>query len=157
MEKIIYSLMMQAASTPVILSDLMMKIPEQRLHEVRVAGKWSIYRHLCHIISADELFINRFIQFKNEEHPMFVPFHPNENEGEVLMKRSLDECLTLFKALRSKTLELAYSLAEDDWKKEASHPEYTEYNAHIMMRHIVMHDHLHMYRIEELWLSKTMG
>ena len=39
------------------------------------------------------------------------------------------------------------------WIKEAEHPEYHIYTPYIMLRHRLMHDHFHMYRIEELWLT----
>ena len=41
----------------------------------------------------------------------------------------------------------------EHWTRKAKHKEYIEYTPYIMLRHILMHDHFHMYRIEELWLT----
>lgn len=38
--------------------------------------------------------------------------------------------------------------------RSARHPEYTLYTPYVMLRHMMMHDYLHMYRIEELWLTR---
>jgi len=38
--------------------------------------------------------------------------------------------------------------------KETSRPEYENYSLFILVRHILMHNHWHMYRMEELWLTR---
>jgi hypothetical protein len=40
------------------------------------------------------------------------------------------------------------------WQKTGIHPEYELYSLSILGRHILMHDFWHMYRIEELWLTR---
>ena len=52
--------------------------------------------------------------------------------------------------VRQKTIELAKSLTEEDWSKEAVHPEYEKYTPYIMIRHLLMHDHNHLYKIEDM-------
>ena len=51
-------------------------------------------------------------------------------------------------------LDLIREAPPDLWDKNATHPEYGIYTPEIMIRHIMIHDYLHMYRIEELWLTK---
>ncbi|MDA1119365.1 MAG: hypothetical protein O2887_02525 [Bacteroidetes bacterium] len=46
------------------------------------------------------------------------------------------------------------SFENDLWSKTAVHPEFNKYSHYILLRHAMMHDHFHMYRIEELWLTK---
>ena len=36
------------------------------------------------------------------------------------------------------------------WEKMATHPEYESYSLYILTRHLLMHDHWHMYRMAEL-------
>jgi len=50
--------------------------------------------------------------------------------------------------------ELIASLPETVWEKRAVHLEFEFYTAGILVRHISMHDCWHMYRIEELWITK---
>jgi hypothetical protein len=44
-------------------------------------------------------------------------------------------------------------LQPDEWRRTAEHEEYSHYSIFIMFRHVVMHDMLHAYRIEELLLK----
>jgi hypothetical protein len=41
-----------------------------------------------------------------------------------------------------------------DWLRTGEHEEYSDYSVYIMFRHVVMHDMLHAYRIEECLLKK---
>jgi hypothetical protein len=66
---------------------------------------------------------------------------------------NLIEALKEFKTLRSESIEIVKSLDDSIWEKEAEHPEYKIYTPYIMLRHLLMHDYFHMYKIEELWLT----
>jgi hypothetical protein len=39
-------------------------------------------------------------------------------------------------------------------EKSAGHEECSEYTLYIMLRHTLTHDHVHIYRMEELWLTQ---
>jgi hypothetical protein len=45
------------------------------------------------------------------------------------------------------------TLSAQDWERKAEHGEYTHYSVFIMFRHLMKHDTLHAYRIEELLLK----
>lgn len=45
-------------------------------------------------------------------------------------------------------------LRPQDWQRTAEHEEYSRYSVFILFRHVVMHDMLHAYRIEECLLKK---
>jgi len=45
-------------------------------------------------------------------------------------------------------------LQPDDWDRVADHPEYARYSVFVLFRHLVLHDMLHSYRVEELVLKK---
>ncbi len=51
-------------------------------------------------------------------------------------------------------MELLSKLDKSVWEKTATHPEYEHYSLYILARHILIHDHWHMYRMEELWLTR---
>jgi hypothetical protein len=70
------------------------------------------------------------------------------------MEADLDFSLQLYTELRAKTVQVARSFDQKDWAKEAYHPEYESYTAKILLRHMLMHDFLHQYRIEQLWLTR---
>jgi hypothetical protein len=59
-----------------------------------------------------------------------------------------------FEEYRKKQLTLLETADDIIWRRTASHPEYDRYSLYILTRHVLMHDHWHMYRMEELWLTK---
>lgn len=65
----------------------------------------------------------------------------------------LNDSLEQFKSDRVIMVDYLENFTEEDWQNEGLHPEYKKFTAEIFIRHIIMHDHLHMYRIEELWLA----
>jgi len=144
------------SQTPHILKELVDEIPIDQLKVKRQAGRWCIHEHVCHLFEALHMMLERFKTFKRVKNPSFKPYLPGTNDvaaSSTLIDMNMDKCLIGFKRERMKLLELLKSYDKDDWKNEGSHPEYVRYNPAIFLRHIMMQDHLHMYRIEELWLT----
>ncbi|MEO6094398.1 MAG: DinB family protein [Fibrobacteria bacterium] len=140
---------------PGMLQGLMAVVPEpmRRLH--RIPGKWCIHAHACHIVDVQPMLIGRLRRFLDDPHPVFVPYIPDGESGEApLLAMDLRERLAAFPALRAEMVELIRSAPASFWEGRAEHPEYADYSPAILARHIMMHDHLHMYRIEELWLTR---
>lgn len=141
--------------TPRLLQELIQEIPTDLLKERRIANKWSIHEHACHVAIVDHLFIARFILFKVEEQPDIAPYLPGKNTPEdELLSMDLREKLASFPSLRDNLLGEIKGLTERDWQKEGKHEEYRQFTPQIMLRHLMMHDHFHMFRIQQLWLSK---
>jgi hypothetical protein len=142
--------------TPRILSQFVETIPENRLDLRRGDGFWTIAEHVSHLAQVQPMLLKRFGRFVNEENPEFVPFLPGkENEGfdrppRLTMAAALDQ----FALYRNKQLQLLESADDLIWKKTGTHPEFEAYSFYILARHVLMHDHWHMYRMEELWLTK---
>ena len=150
-EKIINTL----AHTPQLLEEIIEEIPERMLKQQRIPGKWTIHEHACHICVGDHyVFHPRLAQFKQEEHPDFKPYSGESFDDDYLINMNLTQALQDFKTLRAASVEMAQNLSPSLWNKEGDHPEYTMYTPAIMIRHFVMHDYYHLYRIEELWLTK---
>ena len=66
------------------------------------------------------------------------------------MELDLFKTIEDFFSIRQSTIELAHSLDESMWNKEAIHPEYKRYTPYSMLRHLLMHDHFHLYKIEDM-------
>jgi len=143
------------SNSPSLLKELLDEIPHSMLKLRRIKGKWSIHEHACHLAEAHQMMMERFKKFKTEKNPVFVPYLPDSLDiaEDYLLKMDIDACLEQFISDRKKMVDYLQTFEEADWKNNAQHPEYRIYNADIFLRHIVMHDHLHMYRIEELWLT----
>ncbi len=143
------------SQTPFILSNLLRGIPKERLKEVRRPGKWTIHENVCHLAQAEEMIHHRFQLFKTDPQPTFEPYLPGDTVSDSeLINLDLEDQLLTFDKSRKSTVDLLGSFEDFHWEKQATHPQYEEYNALILLRHTLMHDHFHMYRVEELWLTK---
>jgi uncharacterized damage-inducible protein DinB len=141
---------------PAILSELVKSIPEGKIHLRRGGGFWTIAEHVNHLARVQPMLFDRFQRFMNEDRPEFVPYIPNngEDESDGLPEMNIADALEQFERYRNKELKLLESTDDLTWQKSASHPEYESYSLYILTRHTLMHDYWHMYRIEELWLTR---
>lgn len=141
--------------SPEILQGLVNSIPIDGLNTRRIPGKWSIHEHVCHLAEAEAMIFDRFRQFRNLDQPVFEPYLPEGPEqNDSIEPVEIETALADFKNLRGQMIDFVGSFDDKAWNKRALHHEYTIYNAMILLRHTLMHDHFHMYRIEELWLTK---
>ena len=138
-----------------ILAALVNSIPAAQMNRRRGEGVWTIAEHAGHLAQVQPMLLERIQRFRNEAQPRFDPYIPGADTREdqpAVMAR--DEALEAFRRYREQQIvELA---AADDatWEQTARHPEYAHYSLYILARHILMHDHWHMYRMEELWLTR---
>lgn len=102
------------------------------------------------------MLLDRFQRFINEDHPGFVPYIPGngKDEPDTPPRMNMTAALEQFAQYRNKQLELLESANDIIWRRTATHPEYENYSLCILTRHTLMHDYWHMYRIEELWLTR---
>ena len=142
--------------TPKIFSELVKTIPTDNVNVQRGDGFWTIAEHVSHLAEVQPMLLGRFRRFVDEEHPQFVPFVPGKVGEEPVAPASMDIATALlqFAEYREKQLILLENAGVDIWQRTATHPEYDAYSFYILARHVLMHDYWHMYRIEELWLTK---
>ncbi|MEJ2663973.1 MAG: hypothetical protein P8107_08005 [Spirochaetia bacterium] len=67
---------------------------------------------------------------------------------------SLKQAFSVYFDLRTKQIALAQSLTPAELSRQARHPEYEEYSIVVLLHHMVFHEYWHMYRVEELWLTR---
>jgi uncharacterized damage-inducible protein DinB len=138
-----------------ILSEFVKTIPADKKNLRRGEGFWTIAEHVSHLAQVQPMLLERLQRFMDEERPEFVPYIPGDDEPET-QPPPMEENVALesFAQHREKQLALLEKASEADWQKIAIHPEYELYSLYILVRHILMHDHWHMYRMEELWLAR---
>lgn len=142
-------------NAPDVLENLVKDVPPELLKAHRKPGKWCIHSHACHIVVAQPMLLERLRRFQTEAEPEFIPYNPDKDVGEsALLAMDLGEQLAKFRSLRGELLDRTSAMDDSFWGRRARHPEYALYTPYIMLRHIMMHDYLHMYRIEELWLTR---
>ncbi|MFH1980681.1 MAG: DinB family protein [Pseudomonadota bacterium] len=138
-----------------ILEAFVVSIPENALTRRRGEGFWTIAEHANHLAAVQPMLADRIQRFLDEDAPEFVPFIPADNEAEAAPPvLNMPAATAAFAAGREAQVALLNTATPSDWKKGGRHPEYTQYTLYILARHILMHDHWHMYRMEELWLAR---
>jgi uncharacterized damage-inducible protein DinB len=142
--------------TPAILAEFVKSIPEEKMDLRRGEGFWTIAEHLSHLGQVQPMLLDRFHRFINEDRPEFVPYLPgdDDNEPDTPACMSATDALAQFADYRNKQVALLEGADEITWQKTAIHPEYENYSLRILTRHTLMHDYWHMYRMEELWLTR---
>ena len=143
--------------SPHILAQFVNSITEEKLHQRRGDGFWTVAQHVSHLAQVQPMLQERLQRFVDEERPSFVPFVPADGETE---ERPADlettDALYAFERCRREQITVLGRAEEADWQKTGSHPEYERYSLYILVRHILMHDFWHMYRIEEIWLTRDI-
>lgn len=133
---------------PALLRHLVETVPAERLAARRIPGKWTIHEHVCHLTSIHPVMFERLKLFQEQESPVIEP-----SEG-LLPPESIGAALDRFAADRAKLVALGRQLPPPVLIRRARHPEYDVYTPFHLFRHVLMHDHVHLYRIEELAFTR---
>ena len=142
-------------AAPALLANLIDQVPRDLYQQQRIPGKWTIHEHACHLVDAQKMINSRFLTFQQQESPEFEVYLPGATfKDDYLMSMDLPDTIHKFPLIRSELMEIIGSYTSEIWERNAKHPEYKEYDPYILLRHTLMHDHFHMYRIEELWLTR---
>ena len=153
--KDIPDLMQGLESSVRILAEFVQSIPDDKMNLRRGGDFWTIAEHVSHLAQVQPMLLERLHRFIAEDRPEFVPYIPGDGEAETRPPQmTATEALDAFARYRAQQLALLEKADEGAWRKAAGHPEYELYTMHILVRHILMHDHWHMYRMEELWLTR---
>jgi len=139
---------------PDIVGDYSENIPVEFLDLKRGEGFWTIREHLYHIAGVQDMLLGRMNIINNEENPVIKPFFPENDPSSRVKFSSIGNAIDAYKKLREEQVELILSLPEEILKKNARHEEYREYNIPLIVHHMIYHEYWHMYRIEELWLTR---
>ncbi len=139
-----------------VLSAFVQTIPADQRNRRRGDDGWTIAEHVSHLAQVQPMLLERLQRFRDEDHPVFVPYIPGEGEEESDTPEVMpvDAAMEQFTFFRGRQVALLNGVTATVWEKTGSHPEYTIYSFYILVRHILMHDHWHMYRMEELWLTQ---
>ena len=151
MDNKIQSILRALEETPRLLKELISEIDPKLYKKEIVKGKWSIHENATHIAVTDNYgFQKRLEQFKIQDVPEIEPLSGDNFDEYFFKDLDLDKSIKDFFQIRKATIELAKEFDENDWGKKAIHPEYKMYTPYIMMRHLLIHDHSHLYKIEDM-------
>jgi len=138
-----------------IFEGFLRSIPADTMDKKRGETFWSIHEHADHLAAVQPMLLERMRRILSEDKPEFTPFIPDqEEEVEETTLLTVEEIIKRFRRRREEQLDILKDLGPEDWERAAVHPEYDQYGLFILVRHMLMHDHWHLYRMEELWLTK---
>ena len=143
-------------ATPGIIIGLVREVPPQNLKRRPAPNKWSAHEHACHIsIGQEDIFLARLDLMLTDPLPQIKSIQPSaEEEAGAMLSVDLDQALAQYVRERELVVKRLKELSPDDWQRTAEHEAFSHYSVYIMFRHLLTHEMLHAYRIEELMLKK---
>ena len=142
------------ATAPGVIIPLIREVPAQTLKRRPSPAKWSAYEHAIHLSQTDAPFRARLDLILSTPNPVIKTIENSpEDEAGAMLDINLDESLDRYARERASLVERLKRLSADEWQKTAMHEAFDHYSVWIMFRHVLNHEMLHSYRIEELLLK----
>ncbi len=142
-------------TAPGVIIPLIREVPPQILKRRPSPAKWSAYEHACHLSGSVAPFLARLDLILSTPAPYIKSIENSpEDEAGALLEIDLDARLDQYVRERAALVERLKKLSADEWQKTAEHEAFDHYSVWIMFRHLLNHEMLHAYRIEELLLKK---
>jgi hypothetical protein len=142
---------------PAVLADFLGDVPEEELHRRRGPEFWTLYEHLEHLVTVQDVLFRRLELIRDEERPEIIPYNPHDEERAAVggaPRLGVEALLALYTRRRARQIEIMVAADEALWAKQALHPEYERYGFAVLARHILFHDGFHLARMEDLLLAR---
>jgi hypothetical protein len=141
-------------TAPGVIIPMIREVPPQILKRRPSPAKWSAYEHAVHLSQSDAPFLARLDLILSTPEPYIEAIENSpEDEAGAMLEIDLDESLDRYVRERAALVERLKKLSPDEWRKTAVHEAFDHYSVFIMFRHLMNHEMLHAYRIEELLLK----
>lgn len=140
---------------PEIVTAYVSQIPEVSRDLRRGEDSWTIREHVYHIAGVQRLLLTRIETIKQSLDPVIEPYFPEDDTdiGEKFL--SIGEALEQYQKMREIQISEILSSTPEQLARTAHHPEYYDYSIPLLVHHMIFHEYWHMYRIEELWLTRN--
>ena len=149
------SLIAALETVPGVIIPLIREVPPRILKRRPAPAKWSAYEHAIHLSQSDVLFRDRLELILSTPDPHIETKNNSpEEEAGSMFEIDLNESLDRYVMERAALVDRLTKLSPDEWRKSAVHEAFDHYSVFIMFRHLLNHEMLHAYRIEELLLKK---
>ncbi|MBN1646715.1 MAG: DinB family protein [Spirochaetales bacterium] len=152
MDKMIEIYLNQMEQNRDIFKGLLSDIAADRMTEIFYEGMWNVKEHVKHLLMTQSLLKKRIELFIEEEHPRITPYYPEKDT--IDSTGNVSDYLTGFCAIRDEQLALIRTAEEPVFTRTGIHPGYVKYSFPILLRHIILHDQFHLYRIENAGLAR---
>lgn len=142
-------------AAPGVIIPMIREVPAAILKRRPLPDKWSAYEHAIHLSQSDAAFRARLDLILSTPDPVIKTIENSaEDEAGAMLEVDLDESLERYVKERASLVERLRTLTDEEWRKTAVHEAFDHYSVFIMFRHVLNHEMLHAYRIEELLLKK---
>ncbi|MBN2738617.1 MAG: DinB family protein [Spirochaetales bacterium] len=157
--KTIKHLLFSLEKAPKILKEFAGSLDDEALDRKRGSTVWTLREHIYHLAKVQPVLYKRLETFRDKDPVEIAAYYPakeetKEQDNEKVDFASIKDALKEFKTWRKKQVKMVKGLKQKVFDKKASHSQYTRYDLGILLRHILMHDYWHMYRMEDIWLCK---
>jgi hypothetical protein len=145
----------QLEQTPVVLGALLGQIPRSRYTEKRLPDKWTIHEQVCHLVSAQDILIERFRKFEREEKPHISSHDPARDQAEdFYLRMDFEESLARFPMVRKRMVGMLRAFPQSYWSRTGTHDAFDPYNTQLLLNHCISADYSHIFSIEQLGLTR---
>ena len=149
------ALILALESSPGVIIPMIREVPPQILKRRPSPAKWSAYEHAIHLLQTDAPFLARLEMILSTRDPYIEAIENSpEDEAGAMLEIDLNESLDRYRRERATLVDRLKRLTPEEWQKTAVHEAFDHYSVFIMFRHVLNHEMLHAYRIEELMLKK---
>lgn len=143
------------AAAPAKLAKLLKGVNPMRARKRPAPGKWSIAEIVAHLADTEVAMGWRVRMVLGQPGEPIQPFDQDAwAAGMRYEKRDVRQSLEQYRSLREANVALLKSLAAEDWKKSAMHPERGEQTVRAIVEMTAGHDLNHFGQIERILASK---
>lgn len=105
-----------------LVEALVRDVPEARLRERRIEGKWSAHENLAHLGQFHSVIRERAHLIAEQDTPRFARYVPEQDPGtQAWMEKGSAEMLADFQRARAELLTDLRALPEAAWSRTGSH------------------------------------
>ena len=112
-------------------------------------GKWTARQLLLHIADLESMFLDRLRRGLADHKPLLLALDPDRWTARLGGGfRDLTPAAGLFNASRTAYMELASSIADEEWKRTAVHTEYGLFTVRQLVEKALWHADHHLAQVE---------
>jgi len=121
-------------------------IPEDRLREERVPGKWSAHANLAHLGQFHDVIHARFHRMLHEDAPTFARMVPHEHpDTQVWIDKPSAVMLADFTARRRELCAWLRVLTPEQWDRQGTHAAFGTMTMTQWLEFYLQHEGHHVY------------
>jgi len=133
---------------PAELQQLVAGLDDAQAHRIPAPNEWSIVEIIGHLIDIDPLQIERVDRILAEDRPQFTRFDPNAAvQAAGYSRRSLDDVVTAFVALRQATVDGLSTIEPDELDRVGVRYTGEVVTLRALMASFAAHDQTHAQQI----------